>query len=345
MEKRRCILAIQNTGWENKTMATTMQKVRKKKLVNYSKWGYFFIAPFFIIYTIFSLIPLLSTFYYSFFEYYRIGLDGLVGPNWVGFDNYVAVITGSDFFGFAGNTFIMWIMGFVPQITVSLLLALWFTSTRLKLKAQPFFKTVIYMPNLIMASAFAMLFFTLFADSGPVNILLTQFGIISEPFRFLTNPWATRGLVAFMNFLMWFGNTTILLMAGVMGIDQSLIEAAQIDGAKSSKVFTKIILPLLMPILIFVLITSMIGGIQMFDVPQILTNGHGTPDRTAMTLVMFLNRHLISKNFGMAGAVSVLMFFITVGLGMIVFSITIRDYKKEKPVSTKKKNSKGEVRK
>jgi len=321
-------------------MAMTKTK-KQKKLVNYSKWGYFFIAPFFIVYTVFALIPLLNTFYYSFFELYTVGINDVKGPFFVGFDNYVEVVTKFKFFQYLGNTMIMWVMGFVPQILVSLLLALWFTSLRLKIKGQKFFKTVIYMPNLIMASAFAMLFFALFSKGGPVNLYLVEKGIIPEAIDFLTSVGWTRSLVAFMNFLMWFGNTTILLMAGIMGIDQSLIEAAQIDGARASQTFFRVILPLLTPILIFVIITSMIGGVQMFDIPQILTNGNGAPNNTTMTLVMSLNQHLVSKNFGMAGAISVLMFIFTMMLGGIVLKITMGDNKIKKINTTPKKNGKG----
>lgn len=127
-----------------------------------------------------------------------------------------------------------------------------------------------------------------------------------------------------MNFMMWFGNTTILLMAAIMGIDTSMFEAAQIDGASPWKTFTKVTLPLIMPILVFVIITSLIGGIQMFDVPQILTNGNGSPDRSTMTLIMYLNKHLYSKNFGLAGAVSVVLFIITTILSLSVFKLLIR---------------------
>ena len=178
---------------------------------------------------------------------------------------------------------------------------------------------MIYLPNLIMASAFAMLFFTLFSDSGPVNSILMQLGIISKPFTFLSNTTAARSLVGAMNYIMWFGNTTILLMAGMMGIDTALFEAAQVDGATSTQIFFRITLPLLRPILVYVLITSLIGGIQMFDVPQILTNGTGDPARNTMTMIMWLNKHLYSKNFGMGGALSVLLFIITGVLSMIVY--------------------------
>lgn len=407
---------------------------KKKHTVQYDRWGYFFIAPFFIVYVIFSLIPLLTTFIYSFFEYYRDGLD-IIGPNatvaryftgqeeyyqWqiddasdaldeltiefedvktspelkdeilstvteiaedIEVNKYTKAITkivnngykkglpattviesaknelkrkqssitrnfgivfasGDNMGRYFGNTFIMWILGFIPQILVSLLLAVWFTNTELRLKCQGFFKSVIYMPNLIMAAAFAMLFVSMMAPNGPINgILKNMYNSMNaaeiaagtmkemEPFRFFTYTGWTRATVALMNFLMWYGNTTIMLMAGVMGIDNSLFEAARIDGASSGKIFFKITLPLLLPIFVYVLITSLIGGIQMFDVPQILTNGEGTPDRTSMTLIMYLNKHLASKNYGMAGAVSVVTFIITSVLSFSVYTMTMSKYR------------------
>ena len=297
------------------------------KAVRYNKWGYIFLVPFIVVYVIFQLIPLFSTIYNSFFENYMSGLTQ-VGPNFVGLQNYIKLFEGGDIWIYAKNTMILWIMCFVPQIFLSLLLGAWFSDVRLKLKGSRFFKTVIYLPNLIMASAFSMLFFTLFAESGPINSLLIQMGFITEPYKFLSNVGSTRGLIAFMNCLMWFGNTTILLMAGMMGIDTSLFEAAEVDGATSTQVFFRITLPLLRPILVYVLITSLIGGLQLFDVPQILTNGTGNPVRSTMTLIMFLNNHLYSKNYAMAGAVSVVLFIITGILSIVVFKLTGNDKRK-----------------
>lgn len=397
-------------------------KIKKHKSVQYDHWGYFFIAPFFIVYIIFSLIPLLTTFYYSFFEYYRVGLTE-IGPTFNGIKNYISIFAADDNLAkYFWNTLIMWIMGFVPQILISLILAVWFTNTELKLKFQRFFKTVIYMPNLIMAAAFSMLFFTLFSPNGPINAILKNIadnanmpnvknqietlvaslntyvsqnegnislknaissvinllqtttipkdatlsevnsiitnlkdssiqlfrsqysgidqlrvsGIISEGLKitaqpmksiyFFDSPGWSRTLVASMNFLMWYGNTTILLMAGVMGIDNSLFEAARIDGASPLQIFFKITIPLLLPIFVYVLITSLIGGIQMFDVPQILSKGEGTPYRTTMTIIMKLNRHLYSKNYGLAGSTSVLVFVVTAALSSIVYKTTMSQY-------------------
>ncbi len=302
-------------------------KSKQKRLGNYAQWGYFFIAPFFIVFFVFQLIPLASTLYYSFFEYYRSGLTQ-IGPNFVGLQNYAALLE-TDLLKYFGNTLIMWAMGFVPQIAVSLLLAAWFTDRRLHLRAQGFFKTVIYMPNLIMASAFAMLFFAIFSDNGPVNTSLVSLGILAEPFRFLSSIWGTRGLVALMNFLMWFGNTTILLMAAVMGVDMGLYEAAEIDGASPRQMFWRITMPLIRPILIYVMITSMIGGLQMFDVPQILTNGSGNPDRCVTTVVMYLNNHMYSKNYGLAGAVSAVLFLVCAVLCVLVLTVLTKERKEE----------------
>ena len=296
----------------------------KQKGVSYAKWGYIFIAPFFVVYGIFTLFPQLLTIYNSFFENYRVGLSQ-VGPKFVGLDNYVQLFTpdknGSiDILKYAWNTIVLWVGGAVPQIVIALLLAIFFTSHRLNLRGLQFFKTVIYMPNLIMASAFSMLFFTLFSTVGPVNQIMMDAGWLNEPIDFFAMKITVRGLIMLMNFLLWFGNTTILLMAGIMGIDQNLFDSAQIDGAGSVQVFFHVTLPLLMPILIYTIITAMIGGLQMFDVPQILTNGGGTPNRTSMTLIMYLNNYLkTSKNYGMAGAISVIIFIITGILSLFVY--------------------------
>ena len=173
-----------------------------------------------------------------------------------------------------------------------------------------------------MASAFALLFFTMFSTNGPINSILMSLGWINSPIDFMGSVFGTRSLIGLMNFLMWFGNTTIMLMAAIMGISVEVFEACEIDGCNSLQRFFYITLPMIRPILAYTLITSIIGGLQMFDVPQILTNGQGNPDRTSMTLIMFLNNHLKSKNYGMAGALSVYLFIVSGILCMIVYKMT-----------------------
>ena len=234
---------------------------RNQKGVSYAKWGYLFILPFFLAYFIFTFAPQVLTIYNSFFENYREGLKQ-VGPKFVGFGNYVKLFTPDktgtiNILKYAGNTLALWLLGAVPQVLIALLLAIFFTSYRLNIKGQQFFKTVIYMPNLIMAAAFSMLFYTLFSRVGPIQALLESWGVIDHTFDFFAIRVSVRGMIALMNFLMWFGNTTIVLMAGIMGIDQSLFESATIDGANSVQVFFRITMPLLMPIFVYCLITAM----------------------------------------------------------------------------------------
>ena len=288
-----------------------------------SKWGLFFIAPYFIVYLLFTALPIVISLYKSVFVNYWKGLIE-VGPFFCGLENYGALLADKSIYTYLGNTAIMWVLGFVPQIVLSITLAAWFSDYRLGLKGIQFFKTVIYFPNLIIAASFASLFFSFFADGGPVNAFLMDIGIIDEPFMFFTNTWSTRSLIAFMNCTMWFGNTTLLLLAGMLGIDNSLKEAAEVDGASTWQVFTRITLPLIRPILLYVIITSLIGGIQMFDVPQILTKGTGDPNRSTMTILMYLNKHMFSKNYGISGALSFILFVVTAILSLIVFWVNYR---------------------
>ncbi len=320
-----------------------MKKTRKKK--NYSRYGYIFIAPFFISFLVFSLIPLFDTIKNSFYEYYFSGLK-IVGPNFIGLGNYGAVLK-AHMLKYTANTFILWILGFVPQIVIALLLASWFTDQHLNLKGRKAYEVIIYLPNLIMASAFAMLFFTLFSDSGPVNSFLHQIGVVhaGHPIKFLSSVTGTRGLIALMNFLMWFGNTTIMLMAAINGVNPELFEAAKIDGCNHRQIFFRITLPLIRPILTYTLITSMIGGLQMFDVPQILTNGIGTPDRTSMTLIMLLNNYLKSKNYGMAGAISIYLFILSGILCFIVYRMINTDETEAKAARKREKKMRKMTRK
>ncbi len=308
------------------------EQKKKSKSVNYGKWGLIFIIPFFVAYTIFTLIPQALTIGYSFFEYFvnpETSMD--VGPNFCGLEQYIKLFTPDRgeiaILKYLGNTIVLWVIGAIPQFIVALILAVLFTSSRLNLKGLPFFKSVYYMPNLIMASAFSLLIWQLFSSSifGPINSILLQNGMVDKPIQFLGLEISVKSLIALMNFVMWFGNTTIVLMAGIQSIDESIFESARMDGATSFKVFKDITMPLLKPIFVYCFITSMIGGIQMFDVPQVLTDGGGTPNKTSYTIVMFLNSALSGKNYGRAGAISVVLFIVTASLSLIVFKTIAKD--------------------
>lgn len=303
----------------------------KKKSISYAKWGYIFILPFFVVFIVFQLVPLVSTIYNSLFENYLILGTTQVGPNFVGFDNYKALFDSTnELTKYFGNTFILWLAGFIPQIIFSLLFASWFTDLRLKLKTGAY-KVIFYLPNVIMAAAMGMLFFTMFSQNGPINSIYMSITGENSPYLFFDHVNSQRFVIALINFLMWYGNTTIMLMAAINGIDPSLYEAAQIDGASPSQTFFNVTIPLIKPIMLYVLVTSLIGGLQMYDVPQIITKNGEAMNRTSMTVIMYLQKHLYSKNYGMAGALSVILFIVAAVLSILVFfMMQEKDTKKKK---------------
>lgn len=322
-----------------------MASSNKHKSISYAKWGYIFILPFFIAYGVFQLWPMFQTIRDSFYSKMTVGLVE-IDKGFVGLDNYTELFKEGDIFTYFGNTFIIWIIGFIPQIFISLLLAAWFTDLRLKIKAQGFFKVVIYLPNILMAAAVSMLFFAIFSDIGPINDVYKSITGSDSPYQFFAHITSTRLIIAIINFIMWYGNTTILLMAAIMGVDPSLYEASEIDGATPSQTFWQITIPSIRPILIYVLVTSLIGGVQMYDIPQIITNGEGSPVRSSMTVVMYLNNQIsVGKNYGKAGTISVILFLVAAILSLAVAAFNSKDQLAErKAAKLKKKKMKGALK-
>jgi cellobiose transport system permease protein len=330
---------------------------RKKKHISYDFWGWIFLIPFFTAFFIFQLIPLVKTFVYSFQDYYYSSITfNFVGPEFCGWANYKYIFTNGqqhtfylfnqalgscfmpDIWYFLINTLCIFILGFIPQIVISLALSIWFTDARLKIKGTRFFKTVMYMPNLIMAAAFGMLFQLLFSAKGPINQLFLQLGWFHESYAFSSSEFWTRFIIACINLLMWFGNTTLLLMSGVMGIDDSIYESAVLDGSSAHNTFWKITFPLLKPIFVYVFITSLIGGIQLFDTAYMFAGPKGGPDKTAYTIMYYLFYIIhLGQDYGVSGALSVFLFVITAALSMTVYWTTQAPKNAEKEVRKERK--------
>ncbi len=310
---------------------------KKRKSVSYRRYGYFFIAPFFILYLVFQLYPLLNTFYWSFFSYIKRNLQ--VTIEFCGFQNYLNVlgITPGEtayFFTYLKNTVIMWLCGFIPQILLSLLLAAWLTNNRIKLRGRGVIKVMTYMPNIIAASSISVLFGALFSQYGPITVTLKKLGVLASNFDFMQSISGTRGLISFILFWMWYGNTTLLLISGMIGINPHLYEAAEIDGASGRQSFFRITLPLLRPVLLYVLVTSAIGGFQMYDIPALFNSTksgyQGRPADSTTTVTMYIMR-LYSSDVGKAAATCILLFIVTLCVSLIFFySMGDRNEKRER---------------
>ena len=234
------------------------------------------------------------------------------------------------------NTAILWVIGFIPQIGLALLLSAWFTDKKIKLKGLNFMKAMMYLPNVITSVTIAVFFRKIFmyssgGTSSASQLFLRNVIGMKDGYNFFESAWATRFIICFINFWMWYGNTMITLIAGITSISESLYESAQIDGANSYQTYTKITLPLLRPILLYTLVTSMIGGLQMFDIPQYINqnppriNFNGTMIRSTRTVLMYINSMAFGtsshKYVGIACATSVLLFITTTILSIIVFYI------------------------
>lgn len=259
--------------------------------------------------------------------------------------NFKAVLKNPSFIKSLSNTAVIWIINFIPQILIALMLTAWFTNQRYKMRGQGVFKVLFYMPNIITAATIAILFNSLFGyPKGPVNDLFKMLGLSDEPINFLINQWTARGIVAFIQFWMWYGYTMIVLIAGVTGINPAIFEAAEIDGATNTQTFFHITLPNLRTIMLYMLVTSMIGGLQMFDIPKLFLNGG--PDNATLTTSVFIYNQAFSGSYmyNRAAAASMIMFVIAVILSGILFYIMRDKYevqrKKEAKKALKRKNGK-----
>ncbi|MBQ7785748.1 MAG: sugar ABC transporter permease [Clostridia bacterium] len=305
-----------------------MQNTKKRKSISYDKYGYYFVAPFFITFLIFQLYPIFFTFRTSLTD--AAGWSKVLNNSIIGFDNFAKLFNFSTevskyFWQSLGNTVIIWICNFIPQIGMALILASWFTDTHLKLKFQGAFKVLIFMPNIITAATIAMLFFSLFNyPIAPVNTLLQQFGLMNEPFEFFRNKTASRAMISLIQWWMWYGNTMIIMIAGMLGINPVLFEAAMVDGCTSRQVFWKITLPLIKPILLYNLVTSLVGGLTMFDIPHLMTQGNPNYSTNTVARFIYTQGFETPNNFNIASAASVILFVIIV-ICSLILALLMRD--------------------
>lgn len=293
-------------------------KKRSNKL-NKNYYGYLFTAPFIIGFFLFSLYPLVYTFYLSFTNMTLMSRSYKL----VGLDNFVNLFSDKFFLQALGNTWVLWLSNFIPQIGIAMLLAVWFTSIRLKLRFVGMWRTIYYLPNLLMPATIAVLFFNFFSLYGPVNQITVRAELLNDAIDFFRSGGWTRSILVYVQWWMWFGSTLIILMAGITSISPTLYEAAMVDGATSGQMFRHITLPLLKPVLIYTLVTSLVGGMQMFDIPYMLTDGRGSPNGAIMTMnvLMYMKFSSNKGHIGAAATVGVMIFIITCVVSLLIFRL------------------------
>ena len=257
-----------------------------------AKWGLIFCLPFILTFLVFQLYPIIYSFYLSLT--FQENSRNFV---FVGFDNYKDLINDKTFWKSVGNTWKIWLMNFIPQL--------------------------FYLPNLITVASMGVLFLALFDwQTGSVNNALVDLGILKEKVNWMSSPSFAQGITAFIQWLMWFGYSSILLTAGIAAIPEEVIESSVIDGANAWKRLTKITLPLLKPTMLYVMVTSLIGGMQIFDIPMTLTKGSGEPSKSLMTMVLYLYNMAFKNNDLPYGAtISYGIFVIIIFFSLIFFKV------------------------
>ena len=309
-----------------------------------NKWGYLFIAPFVIGFLLFSLYPMVSSIVYSFTNENGKNLI----ENFTAFSNYEYIFTHKAFWHSFLNTIVIFTMNFIPQIVSALLFAVIFSSKRIRIHGKGFFQFVYFLPNILTATSVSALFTFIFAyygkdqasgiyHGGPIYELFVMLGM-DPTIKLISDPIPTMIVIAFIQFWMWFGNSMIVYIAGIKGISDEIFEAADLDGASPIRVFFDITLPVLKPIMLYSLITSLIGGLQMFDIPYMIQSNvfEAGPFRglqSTTTVSIYIYDAMINKrDYGIASAASVILFAFSLILSVIMYFTFFKEKNHEKKI-------------
>lgn len=306
-------------NWRKLIMSKTGENQKKR---NVNNTAYLFIIPFVVTFLIFSVYPVFRTLYLSFTDF-----KGFGSPKFIGIDNYIRVVGDKFFWRSFGNTLRIWSVNIVLQLGIAFILTVVFSDIKYRIKGLGFFRAVFYLPNIIAATSVAFLFKTLLDwRYGSINQILASVGINgSNPTNWLGESNIAPYVIAVIGAWMWFGNSFIMLMAGVQGIPRDYFEAASIDGAGRWKTFFGITIPLLKPILLYVGITSLIGGLQMFDLPFLVSGGTaGNPSGSLQTVIIYLYKFGFetgTHQVGYAAAIAYTLFAIILIISVVQYRL------------------------
>jgi len=288
-----------------------------------SRWDvkvspYLYISPFFILFAITGLFPLLYTGYVSMHEWSLIGGEG----DFVGFDNFAFVLGQEKFWVSLRNTFSIFLFSSLPQVLIALVIAAVLDTN---IRAKTFWRMGVLLPYIVTPVAIAIIFSVMFGDKyGIINTILTNIGLPAVGWHSEVIP-SHIAIATMVNFR-WTGYQALIFLAAMQAIPRDYYEAAMIDGASRARRFFSITIPQLRPTIIFVVVTSTIGGLQIFDEPRLYDQyGTGGSDGQWRTLTMYIyNLGWGELNFGRASAVAWLLFIIIIIFGAINLAITQR---------------------
>ena len=288
-----------------------------------SRWDlkfspYLYISPFFILFAIVGLFPIIFTAIISFQDWDLVRNSGTN----VGFDQYLWILNDPKFWTALRNTFSIFLLSTVPQLVLAIFIAALLDRN---IRGKTFWRMSVLLPYVMAPVAVALIFSNMYGDNhGLVNNLLSGIGL--EPIPWHKDPfWSHIAISTMVNFR-WTGYNALILLAAMQAVPREYYEAATVDGAGAFRQFWSITLPSLRPTLIFVVITSTIGGLQIFDEPRMFDNtGQGGSAQQWLTITLYLyNTGWGEFNFGRAAALAWILFIIILVIGLLNLFITRR---------------------
>ncbi|WP_120003316.1 carbohydrate ABC transporter permease [Nesterenkonia muleiensis] len=279
---------------------------------------YLYISPFFILFAIVGLFPLVYTAWVAAHDW-----DLIMGQGeYVGLANFIHVLEQRAFWVALRNTLSIFILSTGPQVVAAIIIAYMLDT---HLRAKTFWRMGVLLPYVVTPVAVALIFSNLFSQRfGLVNSLLEAINI--DPIGWQSGALPSHVAIATMVNFRWTGYNALIFLAAMQAIPRDLYEQAAIDGAGKVRQFLSVTVPMLRPTIIFVVITSTIGGLQIFDEPRMYDQyGRGGTDGQWRTMTLYLYElGWTRSDFGLASAVAVLLFLLIVAIGIINFTITRR---------------------
>jgi lactose/L-arabinose transport system permease protein len=276
-----------------------------------ARWAYLFISPFFILFAIFGLYPLILSVYLSFAEW-----KGLGPIEMVGLQNFERMLADRVFWQSMRNGAILFLMYVPTMLFMALVLAVILNSGRIR--GFRFFRTLIFIPfitNMIAAGFAFRILFT--QNNGLINVALEWIGLPAVPW--LESIWGARVSLSILIIWAWLGYNMVLMLAGLQTIPKDLSEAAMVDGASPIRSFFSITVPLMRPVILFCAITSTIGSFGLFAEVMALTGG-GPVNATLTPLLRIYNVAFANLRFGYASALAYVFF-------ALIFTITLLQFR------------------
>ena len=280
------------------------------------RWGYLFTAPFFVMFLIFGLAPIIYSVYIAFFNW-----DALGTQEFIGLANFDELFVDTRFWNALINTLDIWLLSTIPMLIFSIGLAAVLHNPALR--GSTFFRTILLVPNITSVLALAIVFGQLFGrDFGMVNIIIGALGF--EHIDFVQGTTSSHVAIASMIVWRWTGYNALIFLAAMLAIPNELYESASLDGAGKFKQFIYVTLPSLRNTITFVLIVGTIGGLQVFAEPLILGgsfNGGDSGQFSTLTLFLF-EQAFVAYKWGYAAAIGIMITVIVAIVSVINFFIT-----------------------